>query len=177
MLNLKERSLAALNAKTAALFLGLAGLSMLIPFFFHVQWLSGPMVNAILVIALFMIGLRSALLLCFIPSLMALAGGFLPAIMAPILPFIMLSNMIYVFSLNSLHSRLKDEFKGFFAGIITGSFLKFLFLFLSVRIAGQYLVKGQIMEKVLQMFSWTQFFSALTGGLIAYAFLKWLKRL
>ena len=169
--------MARLNIRAVAQFLTLAIIASVVPFFIHLQWLTGPLVNAILIITLFLVGIRSALVLCLVPSLMALAGGLLPAVLAPIVPFIMISNVILVLSIEFIYSSVKDTVKSFWSGVITGALLKFLFLFFSVSIISRLLIKSELAVKVAQMMSWPQFFTAFTGGMIAYIVLKSLKRL
>jgi riboflavin transporter len=173
----KEQTLAEVNSKAIAQFLVLAGIATFIPFFVHIQWATGPMVNAILIIVLFLIGIRSALVLCLIPSLMALMGGLLPAVLAPVVPFIMISNVILVLSLDWLYRNIKDTNKGYWVGLGAGAFLKFIFLFMSVKSIGKLLIKQELTMKVAQMMSWTQLATALTGGMIAFIVLRWLKRI
>lgn len=177
MLNVKEKVAAQVNARAIGQFLGLASVATILPFFIHLQWITGPLVNAVLIILLFLVGIRSALAVSLIPSLMALAGGLLPAILAPIVPFIMISNVILVLSVDQLYNRVKDTAKGYWAGIAVGASLKFLFLYGSVSIIGKLLIKQELVFKVAQLFSWTQFATALTGGMIAWIVLKWLKRI
>ena len=177
MLNAKEKAMAQVNTRAIAQFLGLASVATILPFFIHLQWVTGPLVNAILIILLFLVGIRSALAVSLIPSLMALAGGLLPAILAPIVPFIMISNVILVLSVDQLYNRVKDTAKGYWIGIAVGASLKFLFLYGSVSIIGNLLIKQELVFKVAQLFSWTQLFTALTGGMIAWLALKWLRRI
>jgi len=174
---IREKTLARVNVKTLSYFIVLSSVAMFVPFFIHLQWLTGPMVNAILVITLFMVGIRSALLLCMIPSLMALSGGLIPPVLAPAIPFIMISNAIFVLLVDYFYNNTKDNTKGFFLGTIAGAFLKFIFLFWSVGIVADLLLKQELAPKIAQLFSFTQFLTALLGGLIAWAFLKFLKRI
>jgi hypothetical protein len=174
---IKEQSLAQVNPRTIAQFLLLSGIAIFVPFFIHLQWATGPMVNAILIIVLFLIGIRSALVLCLIPSLMALMGGLLPAVLAPVVPFIMISNVILVLSIDWLYRNIKDPNKGYWIGLGAGAFLKFIFLFLSIGSIGKLLLKQELTLKVAQMMSWAQLATALTGGMIAFIVLKWLRRI
>jgi hypothetical protein len=173
----KEISMTGVNTRTVAQFLGLSSLTVALPFFIHLQWATGPIVNALLIIVLFLIGIRSALVLCLIPSLMALASGLLPAVLAPVVPFIMIANVLYVLVIEWVYTNFKDDFKGYWLGIIAGSLVKFLFLYFSVKIISGILIKQELMVKVAQMMSWSQLITALSGGMLAWIFLKWLKRL
>ena len=173
---LKEQVLAELNIKTLTSFLALAGAAIMLPFFIHAQWLTGPIINAIFVLALFLVGIRSALVICLIPSLIALSGGLLPAILAPVVPFIMIGNAIFVLAIDWFYNNVKNSNKGYWLGIILGAALKFVFLFLSVSFISRLLVKQELAVKVAQMMSWPQFATAVMGGMIAWVVLKWLKR-
>jgi hypothetical protein len=177
MIYAQENTLARVDAAAIARFLGLATTATVLPFFIHLQWVSGPIINAILILVLFLIGIRSALVLCLIPSLMALAGGLLPAILSPVVPFIMISNVIFVLSIDWFYNQNKNEIKGYWLGVLAGAGLKFIFLLFSVNFIGKLLIKQELVVKVAQMMSWPQFATALTGGLIAWAVLKWLKRI
>lgn len=165
------------DTRSISAFLGLAGLTMLVPFIIHWQWLTGPFINAMLIIILFILGIRSALLMCLIPSLMALAGGLLPAVLAPVVPFIMISNAIYILCIDWIYNNFKDNANGYWWGVIVGSAIKFSFLLVSVNVVGKTLIKNDLILKVVQMFSWPQLATALIGGMIAWVILKWLKRI
>jgi hypothetical protein len=174
---LRENVISGINVKSIAGFLTLAGVAILLPFFIHLQWISGPIVNAILIITLFLSGIRSALVLCLVPSLMALSGGLLPAILAPVVPFIMISNVILVLTIDWFYDNYKNEKIGYWLGVFFGAGLKFLFLILSVNIISGLLLKNELAVKVAQIMSWPQFATAITGGMIAWAILRWLKRI
>ncbi len=143
---------------------------MLAPLFPN-QFISGPIVNALLIIITVMLGLRSGILMCFVPSLMALVGGLLPAIMAPFIPFIMVSNIIMVFLFHKL--RLKNYWLG--AG--AGSIAKFIFLFITSQIFFNFFVAQTLSKNIALMMSWNQLYSAALGSLIAFVFLKTIKRI
>ncbi|MDP3043755.1 MAG: iron hydrogenase [bacterium] len=176
---LKEKIIEQVNVRALIQFLGLAGIATFLPFVVHVQWLTGPIVNAILILALFLAGIRSALTLCLIPSLMALSGGLLPAVLAPVVPFIMISNVILVLTVDyfaNLRQTTANSAKSYWPGVIIGAGLKFLFLFLSANVIAKLLIKQELAVKVAQMMSWPQFATAVTGGLIAWVILKRLGR-
>ncbi len=171
----KEKAAAMVNTKAVTQFLALATVATVLPFFIHLQWLTGPIVNAILIITLFVVGVRSALVLCLIPSLMALSGGLLPAVLAPVVPFIMISNVILVLSVDRISDFISGD-KGYWYGVVIGAGLKFIFLFASVGFISRLLAQNTLAVKVAQMMSWPQFATALIGGAIAWAVLKRLKR-
>ncbi|MDP2736427.1 MAG: hypothetical protein Q8O59_01425, partial [bacterium] len=150
---LKEQVLEKVNVQALTGFLTLAGTATILPFFIHVQLLTGPIINAIFVLALFLVGIRSALVICLIPSLMALSGGLIPAILAPVVPFIMVGNAIFVLTIDWFYNNAKDNNKGYWLGIILGAALKFAFLFLSVSFIGRLLIKQELAVKVAEMMS------------------------
>ncbi len=177
-MHLKESIFEQVNVRALIQFLALAGVATFLPFVLHQQLIIGPIVNAILILALFLAGIRSALTLCLIPSLMALAGGLLPAVLAPAVPFIMLGNMILVLSIDYATQRQTTPIyaKQYWVGLVIGAGLKFLFLFASVNVISKLLIKQELAAKVAQMMSWPQFATAVAGGLVAWVILKKVKR-
>ncbi|MCX7778925.1 MAG: iron hydrogenase [Patescibacteria group bacterium] len=145
-------------------------LSILAPLF-KIQFITGPIVNALLFLATVLLGSSSALLVGLLPSLISLSIGLLPFVLAPMIPFIMIGNAILVVTFN-LFFR-----KNYWLGVVTASFLKFLFLFLSSQILVNFFLKNPLAVKVASMMGWPQFVTALTGGFIAYLFLKFLKKI
>lgn len=176
---LKESTLEQVNTRALAQFLALAGIAAFLPFVIHQQLITGPIVNAILILALFLVGIRSALTLCLIPSLIALAGGLLPAVLAPAVPFIMISNVILVLSIDYATQRQTTPIyaRQYWVGLVIGAGLKFLFLLASVNVISKLLIKQELAMKVAQMMSWPQFATAVAGGAIAWLLLKKLKKL
>lgn len=150
-------------------FIFLAG-TMLAPLFPN-QFISGPIVNALLIIVTVILGLRSGIILSFVPSLMALVGGLLPALFMPFVPFIMLSNIIFVVIVHLL--RLKNYWLA--AG--TASVAKFLFLSLTSQLFFNLFMHQALAKTAAFMMSWNQLYSAALGSIIAYTFLRIIKRI
>ncbi len=146
-------------------FSALLAVSIIAPLF-HFQPITGPVVNACLFIAAALLGIQAGIMLGLLPSLIALSIGTLPAPLAPMVPFIMVSNAILVVSF----AYLKE--KNFFLGIISASILKYLFLFSTSYIVIHLIAQKPIAQKAAQMMSWPQLTTALLGGLIAFAVLK-----
>ena len=172
----KEVEAEAVNVRTAVQFLGLASVATALPFVVHIQLLTGPIVNAILILLLFLVGIRAALLIALIPSMMALAGGLLPAVLAPAIPFIMISNVLFILTIDQFYKVISNEQKGYWLGVILGAALKFIFLFASVGLITKLVLKKELAAAVTQMMSWPQFATAVAGGVIAWVVLKWLKK-
>jgi hypothetical protein len=150
----------------------LGSIAVFLPFFIHALFLTGPIGNAVLILALFLVGIRSAITLALIPSLMALSGGLLPAVLAPAVPFIMISNCILIFSMEYLFTKFEQPVAGYFFGLIAGAGLKWIFLLLSTGLISNLLAKQELAVKIAQMMSWPQLATAVIGGIIAYGILK-----
>jgi hypothetical protein len=173
----REEEMERVDTKTMAWFLGLSSAAAIIPLIVHLQKVSGPIINALLILLLFIVGIRSALVVALIPSLMALAGGLLPAILAPAVPFIMVSNVVFIITIDWFYNTAKDPQKGYWTGVLVGAGLKFAFLLLSVQFVTKLLLKQEVAPKVAQIMSWPQFATAVAGGMIAWGVLKWLRKI
>lgn len=130
------------------------------------QMIVGSMVNATLFLSTALLGLEYGVLVALIPSLIAISVGLLPIILAPMIPFIMFSNIILIFSFNLLKK------KNYLIGIFVSSFLKFLFLFFFSYIVVNLIIKEEVISKVIAMMQWPQLTTALAGGLISYIVIK-----
>lgn len=173
---IKEQTLENVNVRGLTTFLGLSTVALALPFFIHLPLLTGPIINAILILLLFLVGIRSALVVALIPSLMALSGGLLPAILAPAVPFIMVSNVIFIVIIDRVYNYSKNQQQGYWVGVVIAALVKFVFLFSSVSLISKLLIKQELAAKVMQLMSWPQFATAVLGGAIAWVVLKWLKR-
>ncbi len=137
----------------------------------HQQAITGPIVNATLFVSVMLLGVQSGILVGLIPSLIALSVGLLPPVLAPMVPFIMTGNTILVITFNYLKE------KNYWLGVVAASILKFIFLFSTSSIMIDLILKKEIASRVAMMMSWPQLLTALTGGLIAYMFLKGIKKI
>jgi len=173
----EEEEMERVDSKTMAWFLGLSTTAMSVPLIVHLQPFSGPIINAVLILILFIVGIRSALVVALIPSLMALAGGLLPAILAPAVPFIMISNVIFIITIDWFYNTIVDPQRGYWTGVLIGAGLKFAFLLASTSIVSGLLLKQELAPKVAQIMSWPQFATAVVGGAIAWMVLRWLKKI
>lgn len=132
----------------------------------HNQWITGTIVNALLFLAVWQVGFLNAALIAALPSSIALLRGLLPAPMAILIPYIILSNIILI-AVFYLFSRIeKLSFQIEIVSVVTASFAKFIFLFTITS----YFIK--IANPLLVMMQWPQLFTALAGGLIAIGVIK-----
>ncbi|MFA5747040.1 MAG: iron hydrogenase [Candidatus Paceibacterota bacterium] len=150
-----------------ALFLSLA---LAIPLF-HSQYVTGPLVNAVLFLAAALSGSIGVFFIAMVPSVIALSAGLLPIVLAPAVPFIMLGNAILVAVFIMLGK------KNFWLAMISASFAKFIFLFGSSQIVVGLIAKKQAAAAAASMLNYPQLITALAGGAIAWAVLKKLKRI
>ncbi len=163
-MRIKEIALKKVLSKEMVMFLSLSIVSIFAPFF-GAQAVTGPLVNATLFLAVIFLGVKGAVLIALFPSIIALAVGFLPFIMAPFVPFIITGNIILVLVFNYFH-------KNFWKGIILASFFKFLFLLVSAYAMSHFLLSGKLANQITTIMSWPQFATALVGGVIAYFVLQ-----
>ncbi len=165
VLSLKKEALFSL-----AQFLAMVFLMSFVPALIHNQFVTGPMVNAILFLSTYFFSLRDSLLLAMLPSIFAALSGLLNPALVPMVPNIIISNFILIISFKNL----KD--KNYWLAVLTSSFLKFVFLFLSSSIFMNLFFKKDLPAKIAQTMSWPQLATALAGGVIAYFILKKLNR-
>ncbi len=151
---------------TFVMILLIAGIT---PFFTHLQPITGPLVNALLLIATVLIGPLEAIMIGLVPSTVALASGTLPLPLAPMVPFIMIGNALLV---TAFHYSKK---LGFLPAVVIAALIKFVFLAGTVQLLMSTMLKSELVAKLSIMMSWPQLITALTGGLIAYLLLKTLK--
>jgi len=127
------------------------------------QIVTGSIVNALLFLAVYKMPLVNALMIAVIPSSVALLRGLLPAPMAILIPYIMLSNIILMLSFLSFK-------KTPLIGVLMASFLKFGFLYGIVS-----LVAHQLNPTLITMFQLPQLITALIGGFIFLSLIKFYK--
>lgn len=172
---IREKYLEQVNVKWLAQFLTLSFVATFLPFFIHQQIITGPIVNAVLILALFLTGLRSALLISCLPSSIALVGGLLPIALAPTIPFIIISNLLFVLVINFVSNKAKDDGitkKNYFFGTLTAAGLKFVFLLLSVNIIATFFISGNLIVTVGRMMGVMQLLTAIIGTGLAYPIVK-----
>lgn len=137
-----------------------SSLIFFIPAFVHQQFLVGPIVNALLILALFHLGKSQAFFLALIPSTVALSRGLLPMTLAPMVPFIMISNCLY------LEVFARSRTNGFLT-VFVASFVKTVFLFIISKLLMEKFLVAAMASKITIMMSWPQFATALLGGILA----------
>lgn len=157
----------AVDLAKFTLLLGIAILAPLI----RQQAVTGTIVNAVFFVSVVALGVRGAVLIALIPSIFSLAVGLLPAVLAPMVPFIMIGNIILIIVFDFLRK------KNYWVGMILGGFLKFIFLASISSAVINLILKKEIASQVATMMGWSQLLTALAGGLVAYLFLKSIKKI
>ena len=142
------------NSIALTQFIALLLIVFLAPFIGN-QFITGTIVNAVLILSFFLLGYNSALLLCFLPSAISLSLGFMPV--AIMLPFIIIGNVILVSAFKLI--------KNYWIALFSGGIAKASLLFLTASI----FVSNPV---VLSMMSWPQLLTAISGGLLAYMIKK-----
>lgn len=151
--------------------LSMVVLAVLFPLF-PLQQITGPLVNALLFIAVVILGVRNALLICFLPSIMSVSVGILPLVMLPVVPVIIIGNVLLVLLFNYFNK------KNFWLGVVIASFVKFVFIYsLASLLASEFISSPMFAKVVGQAMGYMQLVSALLGGVIAWVFLKFIKRI
>ena len=139
------------------------------PLLLHQQWITGPIVNALLIATTLRIGIKQALILAIIPSAAALAAGTLPMILSPTIPVIIIGNMLLISGVHIFKTKP-------FFGILTGAIVKFIWLTIASQWILQFFLPESLLSKVASMLSWPQLATALLGGLLVLGvFTLWKK--
>ncbi len=134
------------------------------------QFITGTIVNAVFFISTFIFGISVGLFLVIIPSLIAALSGILPIIIFPMIPFIIISNIILITCFNYFKNK-------YWLGVIVSSFLKFSFLFLSGYFVLNLILSKNINHLIITMMGWHQLITAMSGGIVAYLYLKIMKKI
>jgi hypothetical protein len=146
----------------------LLALAIAIPAMGLDQRLTGPAVNALLIISVVTSGLPGALGVAATPSLVALARGVLPLPMAAMVPYIVLGNVALVSAFALLRGR------NYWVALAVASGVKVAVLYGAVT----YLVS--VPPSLAVMMQWPQLYTALLGGVVAWTLLGlhglWRKR-
>ncbi len=151
--------------------LSMVVLAVLFPLF-PLREITGPLVNALLFIAVVILGVRNALLICFLPSIMSISVGIMPMVALPLVPVIILGNVLLVLLFNYFYN------KNFWLGVVSASLVKFIFIYsLATLLVSEFIPSPLLAGIVGQTMGYLQLVSALLGGIIAWVFLKFIKRI
>jgi hypothetical protein len=145
------------------------------------QFLTGSLVNLILLISVFMMGLGGGLTVAVLSPFLAFIAGIGPAFIQ-IVPITAVGNTILVLIANLVRNRVGESnlrdliFTA--AGILTAGIAKTLFLWLGITVIALPMIPGlgEAQRNVISTaFSWPQLVTAIIGGTIAMAVAPLLK--
>ena len=169
---MKEKTLiwSQVDSKAIYWFVSLVALVAILPYYVHNQFITGPLINAALIVGVVTLGTGPAIAIGLVPSVVALSSGLLPIPLAPMIPFIMISNTILVLVFASLRKM------NFWTGIGSAALVKYLFLYLTSSVVMGLITQQPIAQKAgALMMSWPQLATALVGGVIAWGVLRIVK--
>jgi len=119
------------------------------------QPITGPLINTVLYLSALLVGSWSGIIIGVCTPVIAFMRGILPAPLGPMIPFIALGNGVLVIVFNLLKGKNK------ILGIILASLVKYAILAITVK----FIV--EVPDKIAQIMSLPQLFTALSGGAIA----------
>jgi hypothetical protein len=163
-----------MDAKVAALkitrrdvvtFALLVAIATVAPLFSN-QFITGPIVNATLIVATVLLGTSNGVLVGLFPSTIALGIGLLNPVLAPLVPFIIAANAIFVVVFHALRGR------NYWLAVAVGAVLKAALLFGASFIVANMITSPAIAANLAQMMSWPQLVTAFAGGVLAFAYLR-----
>ena len=167
-----------LNTTKVAGTLLLLTLAVAIPGLGQPQYITGPLVNALLIITVETMGVAAALWVGVAPSVVAWGSGVLPAPLVVMIQFIVAGNAI----LAATHGVLRRV--NYWLGVVVGAVLKSAWLWLTVNFATARPFSMQIDGAVrpvsipaamFAMMTWPQLATALAGAALAFGVLKALR--
>lgn len=132
------------------------------------QMVTGPLVNAMLLLATIFVGVGSGVCIGLFTPWVALVRGILPPPLAPLVPFIMLGNGAFVVIFGLFRRKKTLAFD--IAGVVLGALAKYLILSQAVRSL------VSLPPQVARMMQTPQLVTALFGGAIALSLARALRR-
>lgn len=123
------------------------------------QWITGTLINAFLFLAVWKVGLINAFFVGVFPSSIALLRGLLPAPMALLVPYIILSNILM---LSVAYAMKKNTLS-----VTLSALIKFIWLF-----AISSIFAAKLSSPLLSMMQLPQLITALAGGFLAMGIVK-----
>jgi len=167
------------NVPKKTLFITRLAILLALTFIFQMaglpQPITGPVINAMLLITGILLGNLAGMVLGCLTPIMALLHGQLPMPLAPMVPFIAIGNVLlvlvynYVAQKQTLCLKVFSPFKKM-VGVLLAAFAKFLLIYVSIKIFLPILLNVSIPEKISVLMATPQFITATAGGIIALIF-------
>lgn len=150
---------------------GLMAMALLISGLGLPQWLTGPLVNALLLLAVEWVGVSQAILIGMVTPMGAAVSGVLPLPLLAMIPFIAVGNATLVSVYGALRARNRWLALGVAAVLKTAVLAITVTVLvarpLSIVIAGDAQALALPLPMV-EMMRWPQLATALAGGVIAF---------
>jgi hypothetical protein len=124
------------------------------------QFITGPVVNAVLILAVAYVGVSGGIIIGLLTPGVAFLFGILPGPLAPMIPVIMAANIVLVLFFAWLR-RYQD-----YVGVIIAAVAKLLTFYLAINYILVYL-GIKLPAALLSAFTLPQLYTALIGGLVA----------
>ena len=122
--------------------------------------ITGVFVNAILIFVSLYVGMKSAVVLCLLSPFCGFITGHVPVVMYPVLPMIILGNLLLVFALSKLAN------KSLILRILIPAFIKALIIGIGGMILTHIFIPDKLNDFVLFTVLGIQFFTAVPGILL-----------
>ncbi len=145
------------------------------------QPITGPLINMLLFITVTLLGwIAGAILGCLTP-LIALIRGQLPAVLAPLVPFIAIANTVLVLVYFLIYSQILKrtnlvKWLKIIIAVIFAAIAKYLFFILTVKIIFPLIVNFSLPDNVVIILMTPQLLTALVGGVLFLILLNILNR-
>ena len=133
------------------------------------QFIVGPIVNAVLIVATYTAGIWSGTSIAVIAPLVSAFTN--KAAIAPLIiafsPFIIIGNFIIVLAFYLLRKKNR------YVGVAAGAVCKFAFLYAAISVFTSVVeMKPQVAVTLTGLFSWSQLLTAVIGGILALVIIK-----
>jgi hypothetical protein len=136
------------------------------------QYVVGPGINAVLLMAAFACGTGWGIAIGILTPITAWLVGQLAQALAPFIPFIIIGNVIFIMFFGILRRYKKW---GIYVGWIAGAVCKFLFLYLAatklINVFG-IVLPGKLVKVLAVSMGIPQLITALVGGFVAIIIIK-----
>ena len=134
------------------------------------NFIIGSIVNSILIVAVFTIGIKYTVIIAFVAPLIAFAQGLLPII--HFIPLIMVANISYFIAIKILMQKNK------IIAIATAALIKVTMLYFGKTLILTIVILPPNIAKMLSLLlSWPQIITAVLGGILGILMLKRIKAL
>jgi hypothetical protein len=140
------------------------------------QFFVGPAVNAILILTAVICGGFYGVLVGFLTPLLAFLTGQLASALGPFIPFIIIGNILFVFSFVILNKQGKY---GKYLGILIGALIKYIFLWISASkliLLFNLNMPAKVANKLAIAMGVPQLVTAIIGGAIALMLIEILRK-